>query len=71
MVLRGSDGDPSPALDSRPEIVWVAAADAHELRTDWPVLVEAFPALEEMWGEGPDRLNPERFTAEELWLATV
>jgi hypothetical protein len=70
MVLRGSEGDPSPALDPRPEILWVGAVDAPALRAELPALLAAFPALEETWGEDPD-LNPDCFAAEELWFATV
>lgn len=70
MVLRGSEGDPSTPLDSRLGILWVDALDGPELRTDLPALLAAFPALEETWGEDSD-LNPDCFTAEELWLATV
>lgn len=71
VVLRHSEGDPVAARDPRPEIVRIRAIDGRELRADRLVLVAAFPALEDLRSEDRDRFNPERFTAEELWVATV
>lgn len=71
LIVREHEPEPGQAMGPALSILKVTAVDTPDLSTDPVALFDAFPALEGLMAEDPDSMRPERFSAEDLWLATV
>lgn len=70
IVRSGTSGSPDLGSDVL-EVIEVRAVDDRDLRADRTAIEAAFPELASSLAEDPSLLDPEAFSAEELWYATV
>jgi hypothetical protein len=71
VIVRESEPDGLEERTLQPVVLHIPSLNDSLLRCEVAPLVAVFPLLVGLLGTGPDCLNPQCFTAQDLWVATV